>query len=100
MDPLFELLNPYTNIGIAGGIASIVALARNSGIAFLNWGKLQGIMAMVIAAGYFLIDYLVPTFGDPNLTLLGVVLWSVGTGLMATGWHSQLKNAKEKAAGA
>lgn len=95
MEEIFKLLESYQNIVLAGVIAGIVTALKTTGLSFLNWGKYQGIMALVIALGYFLIDYFIPAFGDPTLTFTGAILWALGTGLMATGWHSQIKNTKQ-----
>lgn len=95
MQEILNLLGPYTNIALAGVFSGIVAFLKATGIKWLDWGKFQGVMALTISLAYFLVDYFIPTFGDPSLTLVGAVLWAVGTGLMATGWHSQLKNSKE-----
>lgn len=91
LTPLLEFLQPYANMGVGsiiGGVATaIVEILKKFG---LNMGKIGFIPAFVLVIAYYLFTGL-PTAQNWMVWSFGVV----GTGLVAIGWYSGIKNAKQ-----
>ena len=98
MEELIKILAKYADLAAVPIIVALVSLIKKANIPFLDWGKLNFLHPLWMAAFWYLIrkfGVFMPIDLTWPLTILGII----ATAVLAVGLHSSGKNLKQWLAG-